>query len=273
MKYLPVLATSLSLFVSVACTKQKTASEIADQTSAKESHDDSEGYHTCPMHPQVHNHEPGPCPICGMALVKVQAPTQGTKAAKISQVDATDIQLALAGIAKHKVARKDLVFRIPASGRFVSAQEIAFQIYESDLSLIRSGIAFTGTPATAPGEKLRGTLRLVDSFIDPGSRTARVVGSLSRPFTRASIEGGFLGEFEIELKNQIAIPEDAVLHTGSRDLTYVFDSENKLRAVKVTLGKKAGAEYQVLSGLKEGETISRGSNFLIDSETKIRGVE
>lgn len=27
-------------------------------------------YYTCPMHPEVHNHEPGKCPTCGMDLVK-----------------------------------------------------------------------------------------------------------------------------------------------------------------------------------------------------------
>jgi len=27
-------------------------------------------YYTCPMHPDVKKEEPGPCPICGMDLVK-----------------------------------------------------------------------------------------------------------------------------------------------------------------------------------------------------------
>lgn len=27
-------------------------------------------FYTCPMHPEVHSHEPGICPTCGMDLVK-----------------------------------------------------------------------------------------------------------------------------------------------------------------------------------------------------------
>jgi Heavy metal binding domain len=27
-------------------------------------------YFTCPMHPQIHQDEPGKCPICGMTLIK-----------------------------------------------------------------------------------------------------------------------------------------------------------------------------------------------------------
>lgn len=29
-------------------------------------------YYTCPMHPQIHEDQPGDCPICGMKLVKVE---------------------------------------------------------------------------------------------------------------------------------------------------------------------------------------------------------
>ncbi len=35
-------------------------------------------YWTCPMHPEVHEHGPGACPICGMALQAVAGETGGT---------------------------------------------------------------------------------------------------------------------------------------------------------------------------------------------------
>ncbi len=34
--------------------------------------------YTCPMHPQVRRHEPGHCPICGMALEPLQPTAEGT---------------------------------------------------------------------------------------------------------------------------------------------------------------------------------------------------
>ena len=36
----------------------------------KESAQDENAFYTCPMHPQIHEHAPGKCPICGMDLVK-----------------------------------------------------------------------------------------------------------------------------------------------------------------------------------------------------------
>ena len=32
----------------------------------------AEGVWTCPMHPEIHAHGPGKCPICKMKLVKVK---------------------------------------------------------------------------------------------------------------------------------------------------------------------------------------------------------
>lgn len=31
----------------------------------------AKGYWTCPMHPEIHAHEPGKCPVCKMKLVRV----------------------------------------------------------------------------------------------------------------------------------------------------------------------------------------------------------
>ncbi|MGE0525776.1 MAG: heavy metal-binding domain-containing protein, partial [Bdellovibrionales bacterium] len=111
------------------CTKQK---EVAPNAStAQVGHEDPQGYYTCPMHPQVHDHEPGKCPICGMALVKVSGKKQEAKPEVTMsghEVHATNAQLNLAGIGKYTVERKNLVFAVPVSGRLVSAREVIFQV-------------------------------------------------------------------------------------------------------------------------------------------------
>ena len=40
----------------------------------------------------------------------------------------------------------------------------------------------------------------------------------------------------------------------------------------VSVGEKAGGYYRVLSGLQAGERVVTQANFLIDSESKIRGI-
>lgn len=268
--FLSIIAV-LSLIWIGGCTKQ--TAESTPIVSAQKDHEDPEGYYTCPMHPQVHEHKPGKCPICGMELAKVAGkPPQSKKdSATGNEIQATDRQLNLAGIGKHTVTRKDLIFSIPVSGRLVSSREVALQMYESDLQSIAVGFEFTGKSAASGDETLSGQIRSVDSIVDPSSHTVRVLVNLDKGPNRVVIDSGFYGEIKVIKKSQIAVPEDAVLHAGKRDLVYIITKENKLKPSVVILGQKAGREYQIISGLNEGDVISTGPNFLIDSEAKIRG--
>lgn len=59
--------------------------------------------YTCPMHPQVIQHEPGSCPVCGMDLVKVNAAQ-----AQGNELMLTDTQIKLANITSQKVSTKSI---------------------------------------------------------------------------------------------------------------------------------------------------------------------
>lgn len=237
-------------------------------------HEDSTGYYTCTMHPQVHMHEPGKCPICGMPLVKVKGKTGDPKAIPPQSqagVEIAEAQLKTAKISKYIVTKKDLEISIPASGRALSSREIAFQIYESDLSIVKLGSDFTGSPSSQPETVLKGRITGIDRLVDPSSRTVRVTGFLEGAFSLMT-EGGFNGEIRTTLRNQIVVPIESILHMGTRDLVYAFTVNGKLLPVPVQLGAKSKSEYQILSGLKEGEVVSTGPNFLVDSEAKLRGI-
>lgn len=242
-------------------------------TTTKSAHEDPDGYYTCPMHPQVHEHESGKCPICGMPLVKVKGKAQEKKVEFTSSegIEITDTQSKYAQVSKHTVEKKELELILPVSGRALSSREIAFQVYESDLANIKVSSEFTGTSSAIPGQVLKGRIVSIDRLVDPSSRTVRVTGLLGSS-SNLLIESGFYGEIRTTLKNQIVVPIEAILHTGTRDLVYAFSSDGKLLSMPVQLGAKGKLEYQILSGLKEGDVISTGPNFLIDSEAKIRGV-
>lgn len=254
-------------------TKTKADTKIEDNISSSS---EKGSYWTCSMHPQIHSDNPGECPICHMKLVLVKAQKENTeklsdKSTSRSEVHTYGNQIELLGIQSHKVEKMTLVVRIPISGRILSSNSVAFQIYESDLRYIKAGLHFKGTSGLMPDEEISGTIVSVDNIVDSSSRTVRVVGSIQKSSQRLVPETSFRGEIQLELKDRLAIPASSVLHTGSGDLVYLMDEKKIFRAKKVILGLKTDSFYEVLSGLNLEDTISSGPNFLIDSEAQIRG--
>jgi len=252
--------------------KPKTAPVTQTTTSATTTteHTDPDGYWTCPMHPQIHQHEKGNCPICGMALIHVdgvQTKSKATPSIEINEAQIQNVQLS-----KYTVVRKDVTVVIPVSGRLISSREVSFQVYESDLSVIKTGSEFVGFTSTSSEKKISGRITRIDNLVDPSSRTIRVSGQLQESLSQTILESGFQGEIQVQLKDQIVIPEEALLFTGMKNRVYVFSNDTKLEPREVQVGIKANKEYQILSGLKEGDVISASANFLLDSEAKIRGL-
>jgi YHS domain-containing protein len=70
--------------------------------------------------------------------------------------------------------------------------------------------------------------------------------------------------------NALAIPEQSVIRTGTRDIVVVALGEGRFKSVEVKLGVLADGYYQVLDGLRENENIVTSSHFLIDSESNLK---
>ncbi len=244
--------------------KPKMTNDSHDQ------HQEAEIY-TCPMHPEVKQDKPGKCPICHMDLVKVKKKKQNSSSKGRGAIEASDDELKLIGVQKHTVEKMSLSSRLPVSGRFTSASQIAFQIYERELGEIKVGNKFVGQAASNPEVELEGEITTIDAYVDPISRTIRVIGTLSTRSNNVRVESSFHGQVVVEIPDVIAIPEDAILHTGKDDLVYMFQEGDSLKAHSVKLGVKVKGYYQVLKGLSEGDVITTGANFLLDSEAKIRG--
>jgi len=72
----------------------------------------------------------------------------------------------------------------------------------------------------------------------------------------------------------LVIPETAVLYTGKRSIVYVEVPDQPQPTYEqrdVALGPRAGNEYVVFGGLKQGEKVVVKGNFQIDSSVQIAG--
>ena len=68
----------------------------------------------------------------------------------------------------------------------------------------------------------------------------------------------------------VVIPTEAVVRSGEREQVFVVREPGKFEPRDVKLGVSSQGMVQVLEGLSAGETVVTSSQFLIDSESKLR---
>jgi Cu(I)/Ag(I) efflux system membrane fusion protein len=142
-------------------------------------------------------------------------------------------------------------------------------VFEQDLQFIQLDAQSHIEVAAYPGEHLMGRVSFVYPTVDVDSRTNRVRVTLRNPDLR--LKPGMFATmfFDTRLPETLAIPLEAVLVTGERNLVFLRDAEGMLQPREVVLGPQAGDFVQILAGLEPGETIVGSANFLVDAESRL----
>lgn len=151
-----------------------------------------------------------------------------------------------------------------------------FDIYEGDLSAIHVGTKISFTLPSLPGKKLKGTVSFLNPTLDPatGIGKARVVivntGMILKP---GMIARGMA--YSISRTAQglpITLPKSAVLWTGKRSVVYVELDEGRYQMREVLLGADLGGQYEIASGVNEGERVVAQGAFAIDAASQLSGM-
>jgi len=143
--------------------------------------------------------------------------------------------------------------------------------YENELSMLLKGQKITVTSPSYPNDTFQGTIAVIDPFIDENKRTAKVRIDIPNPDFKLQPSMYVNVEFPMDMGEGLTIPVNAVMPTGSRQVVFVDKGDGKLEPRLVKLGTKYGENYEVTSGLQEGERVVASANFLIDAESKLRG--
>jgi Cu(I)/Ag(I) efflux system membrane fusion protein len=67
----------------------------------------------------------------------------------------------------------------------------------------------------------------------------------------------------------LVAPTDAVVDTGKRQLVWVADSPGRFVAREVKVGAQSDDGFEILQGLREGETIAASGGFLLDASSQL----
>jgi len=144
------------------------------------------------------------------------------------------------------------------------------EVYENDIGLVSPGQDVEVTLPALPGRVIRGAIRAIDPVLNPSTRTVRVRAEIPDKSGLLKPEMFVNVTIKAPLGDALAVPSDAVLDTGTRQLAFVEIGDGEFDPREVKVGHLADGYYEILSGLKAGEKVVTQANFLIDSESKLR---
>ena len=190
----------------------------------------------------------------------------------------------------------------------LSSVWIQAQIYEDDMGFlpvehtqlasaaVQAGFTVTATTRAFPNETFRGSLAFIYPHVDQNTRTVSVRFEVEnrnhrlRPGSTATVALNIppqmiemlidavaadpKGRTALENGQVLAVPETAVIDTGSQTIVYREASPGVYEGVLVKLGPRMlgpheSTVYPVLSGLQAGERIVTIGSFLVDAETRL----
>ncbi|RMD90902.1 MAG: efflux RND transporter periplasmic adaptor subunit [Calditrichaeota bacterium] len=145
-------------------------------------------------------------------------------------------------------------------------------IYEYELPWVKPGQQVEMDLPYIPGEVFHGRVDYIYPYLDAKTRDVKLRLVFPNPDLR--LKPQMYANIQIKSKlgdEVVAIPDEAVIHSGKRNIVFVAKGGGKFEPREVVLGALAdGGFYQVIAGLKPGEEVVTSAQFLLDSESRLK---
>ncbi|VAW89518.1 Probable Co/Zn/Cd efflux system membrane fusion protein [hydrothermal vent metagenome] len=144
-------------------------------------------------------------------------------------------------------------------------------VFEDEMSWLKEGDRAEMRVRAEPGRTYKGQITFIHPILNPKSRTVQV--RLEFDNADLSLKPGMFANVTLYVDpqpNAVVVPSEAIVRSGSREQLFVVREPGKFEPREVTLGVSAEGMTQILSGVEAGEQVVTSSQFLIDSESKLR---
>lgn len=144
-------------------------------------------------------------------------------------------------------------------------------ISESDYSKVKKGDSVTIEADAIPGKTFYGKVDKIYPTIDPATRTFTVEVVVKNDYK--TLRPGMFSRVTVNFgtNNNVVIPDVAVVKqqgSGER-FVYILNQDGTVTYQKVVLGRRMGAEYEVLEGIEDGATIVTGGQIRLKDGIKV----
>ncbi len=146
------------------------------------------------------------------------------------------------------------------------------EVYEAEMEHVKVGqTAFVELPYEDKPRTLAGRVAFVAPFLDPKNRTVQVRTEFPNPSLLLKPDAFVNVRLSRDLGARLVVPKDAVMDTGKGQYVFVDKGEGYLepRPVKASLEVDRGRV--ITQGLREGERVATAANFILDSESRLKG--
>ncbi|MBI2942880.1 MAG: efflux RND transporter periplasmic adaptor subunit [Candidatus Wallbacteria bacterium] len=205
--------------------------------------------YTCPMHPEITADKPGSCPKCGMNLEKTKRPAPRFTCPM------------------HPEVVSDKPGQCPKCG--MNLEPAAAAAPAGRFGLICSLHPDVEPDASGYCSKCGGRMQI------PGVAPSAVAGFCcpvhpdelrksggACPICRTQCRA-------MVIEKVLAVPDEAVIDTGTRKVVYLDKGSGIYDAVEVVLGPHTDIYYPIEKGLEAGSKVVTAGSFLVDAEARL----
>ncbi|MDI1235911.1 MAG: efflux RND transporter periplasmic adaptor subunit [Polaromonas sp.] len=148
------------------------------------------------------------------------------------------------------------------------------EVPESQAALLRPGAKVQARSPAVPGTTFEGRVQAILPDVNAATRTLKARLELANPGSRL-VPGMFVTMqfMDMRAEKSLLIPTEAVIQTGKRTVVMLAEENGRFRPVDVETGIESGGQTEIKRGLQMGQRVVVSSQFLIDSEASLKGVE
>jgi Cu(I)/Ag(I) efflux system membrane fusion protein len=153
----------------------------------------------------------------------------------------------------------------------LSAVWVVADVFERDISLVKSGAKVKVRVNAYPDREFVGTVAYVYPTLKAETRTIPVRVELANP--GLLLKPGMFAQVELAVGAKVkvvTVPLSAVIDSGTRQIVFLSHGEGRFEPREVKLGGRSDSHVEVLDGVKAGDSVVSAANFLIDAESNLK---
>ena len=148
---------------------------------------------------------------------------------------------------------------------------VEVEIFENQVPWLKIGQRAKVELPNEPGKRYWGRVRYLYPFFNPKTRTMKVSIELPNPEQKLRADMYVNVIFDVpSARDVLAVPEEAVIHSGTRNIVVIDQGNGTFQVKEITLGVNGAGVWEVKDGLEEGDRVVVSAQFLIDSESNLQ---